>query len=140
MSTLGNGTGAPSSTAEEDWKDADFVCLNDSEADEDESIALVNKEDSSNQRRYVIRQHESSLEQSLLGSELSHHWPPWKNLSEGGSPGLVTLHNEIVDFVSLMEPQQEEVEVREDIIRQVTNIIHQAFGGSDNVSNRNKVP
>lgn len=149
---------------EQDWEDEDFIGLDEfvisrdtrSEAhdtvdDVKDKLTVSQLEDFSAQRSFQKQESSSSELASNLGRR--DHWPPWKNLSgptNTGSyhhyhrephhhyhrepPGLVKLHNEIVDFVTLMEPWPEEIEERETIIREVTDLVQKTFGGSDRVS------
>jgi hypothetical protein len=162
MTSTNNSDGISSASVGEDWKDDDFVCLNDSvisttraEVDGRSTYKFEDVEDKVNttnaQTKDLLQrklQEESSPSQLSILGMTADHWPPWKNLSGRRNrqkgyyqqpPGLIKLHNEIVDFVSLMEPWPEEVEEREGIIREVTDIIHKTFGGSDNVSRKNNI-
>ena len=121
--------------SEDDWKDADFLCLKG--IDEKEGIKdEVN--DEAQDRSFSVDQEFVWPQESYLSADESH-WPPWKNLSgmnprDGREPpALVRLHNEMVDFVSLMEPRPDEIEERDQLVKQVTQIIHDAFGGPDKV-------
>jgi hypothetical protein len=157
MTSTNNIDGISSTSVGEDWKDDDFVCLNDSvfstgstsaEVDGHSTNKFEDMEDKVNintattPMKDLLQSSPSQL--STLGMT-ADHWPPWKNLSGRSNrqrgyyqepPGLIKLHNEIVDFVSLMEPWPEEVEEREGIIREVTDIVHKTFGGSDSVSRK----
>ena len=42
---------------------------------------------------------------------------------------LVSLHNEIVDFATLMEPRDYEIREREELVRRVTELVEDTFGG-----------
>jgi DNA polymerase sigma len=147
-------------TSEQDWEDEDFIGLDEfvisrdtrseahdgheSKADDvKDKLTVSQMENFSTQRSFQKQESSSSELVSNLGRR--DHWPPWKNLSgptTTGSyhhyhrepPGLVKLHNEIVDFVTLMEPWPEEIEERETIIREVTDLVQKTFGGSDRVS------
>jgi len=41
---------------------------------------------------------------------------------------LVLLHNEIVDFASLMEPRKDEIEEREEVVRRIKSLVTETFG------------
>lgn len=41
---------------------------------------------------------------------------------------LTKLHNEIVSFVKLMEPTNEELEIRDKMVERVTNLANRVFG------------
>jgi hypothetical protein len=150
--------------SEQDWEDEDFIGLDEfvisssarSEVDggrgskvDDmkDKLNASQKEDLSAQHGFQKQESSSSELVSNLGRR--DHWPPWKNLSGSTArgayypyhhepPGLVKLHNEIVDFVTLMEPWPEEIEERESIISEVTGIVQKTFGGSDSVSDCKK--
>lgn len=66
--------------------------------------------------------------------------PPWmdkrlswqQNLRNNRRPApLVSLHNEIVEFAKLMEPRQDEIRQREELVRKVTRLAEQTFGGRE---------
>ena len=74
--------------------------------------------------------------------------PPWMDKSHetnfnyyfSNTPKLILLHEEIVQFVNLMKPQQIELEVRNEFIDKVKTFILNLFGNhvdKDNMNNNN---
>lgn len=120
---------------EERWKDADFLSFND-------EGGTNGKKDEWSGGRYVSERIGYPADGNLNGSEKA---PPWTMLRQASStsnrlvPPLIALHNEIVDFVSLIEPQPDEIEIRDALVAEVTEIAVQTFGGSEKVCCRTAV-
>ena len=91
------------------------------------------------QQRQHQNQQQQSDRSSLVGPD---PLPPWMNgtphtrydpSSRRPVPPLVLLHNEIVDFASLMEPRKDEIEEREEVVRRIKSLVTETFG-KDKVS------
>lgn len=66
--------------------------------------------------------------------------PPWMTQPHKKGPGfrainpMVALHNEIVDFCSLMEPRLSEIQTREALVVEISEIISTAFSKKEECS------
>lgn len=95
---------------DESWKTADFLSLGDGGEEGDDQ-----DEEESDDRPQPPQQEEL---------------PPWMEYRpvEGRVNPLVALHNEIVDFCSLMAPYPEEVKERERLTELVKSLAYATFG------------
>ena len=120
--------------SENDWKNDDFLAFGssgddnannggdkDRDADADADAALTKK-------------------QKRPAPAAAADLPPWmderlawqQNLRNNRRPApLVSLHNEIVEFAKLMEPRQDEIRQREELVRKVTLLAERTLGGRE---------
>lgn len=117
--------------SENDWKNDDFLAFGSSgddnantDADTDVDAAPTKK-----QKR-----------PPPTATAAADPLPPWmderlawqQNLRNNRRPApLVSLHNEIVEFAKLMEPRQDEIRQREELVRKVTRLAERTFGGRE---------
>jgi non-canonical poly(A) RNA polymerase PAPD5/7 len=106
------------------WHDDDFLSFGGADHDEDQSYrAIVTKRPLPKQRQQAA----SPL-------------PPWMTQPHEKPPGfrpinpMVALHNEIVDFCSLMEPRISEIQIREALVIEISEIISAAFSKKEECS------
>jgi non-canonical poly(A) RNA polymerase PAPD5/7 len=103
---------------EEGWKDDDFLAFVAPKASDD----LSESEEDEEEEEVVPKVDPSQL-------------PPWMDHSVDINQihPLISLHNEIVDFVHLMEPMSEEIRQREKLIQEVKDVVQSLFGTSAEV-------
>jgi non-canonical poly(A) RNA polymerase PAPD5/7 len=102
---------------EQGWKDDDFLAFVAPKASDD------------------LSESEDEEEEVVTNIISSSQLPPWMDHSVDTNKiyPLVSLHNEIVDFVHLMEPMSEEVRQREKLIQEVKDVVQSLFGSSADV-------
>ena len=112
-----------------DWKEADFLSFGDDEepARDNETTSTPATESARPRNRgrmsIQVDEYPTSVNQKT----------PWQGLiaskviSDSACP-LIKLHNEIVNFVKLMEPQPQEALERASLIKQVTRLVEETFG------------
>jgi non-canonical poly(A) RNA polymerase PAPD5/7 len=98
---------------EEEWKDEDFLSF---ERDEEE-------EQQDDDGQYLDAEEPDRT--SVTG------FPPWMDKVHGRNvPPLIALHNEIVGFYRLMEPLEEEIKQRNQLVERFESLIKKAFEGA----------
>lgn len=106
--------GTTDNSNDDDWADADFLTF-DNGADE--------KDEAGNDDMNEEEEEESNDD-----------LPPWMSREPRRNINpLVRLHNEIVDFCSLMEPRKKEIEEREDLVKKFRVIADSCFGSDAQV-------
>ena len=106
---------------DEDWRNADFLTFDGAEDDEDSGEV---DDDQTSKRRDDSEEPPSS--NSFGSGELL---PPWMPVAASQSINpLVRLHNEIVDFCKLMEPEQSELSKREEWVVRLRRLAKSCFG------------
>jgi non-canonical poly(A) RNA polymerase PAPD5/7 len=101
---------------EETWQDEDFLSL---------SIPADNTGNDSDSP-------EEDVDEDMDTSTSSEDdpLPPWIEHHDIGlqkAHAATALHNEIVQFVRLMEPMPEEIRQREDLVKRVEELVHRTF-------------
>lgn len=101
-------------TNEEGWKDDDFLAFGSKKESDDLS--------------------ESEEEDEIVTNDRDR-LPPWmdRHIDLRQIHPLVCLHNEIVDFVHIMEPMPAEIQEREKLIQEVKDLVQSIFGSSAEV-------
>lgn len=98
---------------EEEWKDDDFLSLENNASDTDAAAES---------------DMELSDENEDADAALAFTLPPWMNLAhQPRSHPLTSLHNEIVGFCRLMEPGVEEIQRREALIDKIKRLVDETF-------------
>lgn len=66
---------------------------------------------------------------SIISYDNEKDLPPWMNqyTDFGRTNYLVALHNELVDFCKLMEPQEEEMKQRQEVVKTFSDLVHSTF-------------
>jgi DNA polymerase sigma len=135
-----------------EWTEADFLSFGKGNSDAD-AVKNSTNADATAGNNEVEDQTQKQAEQPYTGRQATNlgQFPtsvaeaaPWQlllekegrsfsHLSQGPpSPPLVVLHNEIVEFCRLMEPQPHEDEERKKLIETVTKLVEETFGsGTD---------
>jgi non-canonical poly(A) RNA polymerase PAPD5/7 len=100
---------------EQDWKDADFLTFQDNDEEDNDEEEGSNDKQVNGEARNIQEDDDSQL-------------PPWmiQTPSVGSNP-LVRLHNEIVDFCSLMEPKPQELLQRQNLVQRFQALALKCF-------------
>ena len=131
------------------WKDADFLSFDDSSDnapltkdnnhEREESTVTVLGKYASPQGMDRPLHPDTSNGNGVLEVD---SFPPWMMLDvDNGLPSqvytrkprLIDLHNEIIQFYNLMQPQEDELNERLTLVEEIRQIVYKEFGGKDKV-------
>lgn len=127
---------------EGDWRNADFLTFEES-PDADDADDENNVDDADDE---VEEQDDSSIKghnETQQGDEIttvgkttgSIPLPPWMDVAPSPRINpLIRLHNEIVDFCTLMQPKPQELQQREALVARFRTLVHSCFGGTCQVT------
>ena len=108
---------------ENNWKDDDFLCFGDDDDDDDDEDARDEKTGADRNGSSGAGGHQKASMHSVPNDRISDvsDLPPWMNgpmnrFDRYRVLPMVRLHNEVVGFVKLIEPRQNEIAQREDIL------------------------
>lgn len=125
--------------SENDWKNDDFLAFG-SSGDDKNANSSASGDDGRDRDAPGAKQQKRPAAKTGGSNRTDPDLPPWmderlawqQNLRNNRRPApLVSLHNEIVEFAKLMEPRQDEIRQREELVRKVTRLAEQIFGGRE---------
>jgi len=123
--------------SENDWKNDDFLAFGSGDNSNANAGGAPAKDNAGSMRTKQNKRAAGACATPPGAHDATPDLPPWmdeglawqQNLRNNRRPApLVSLHNEIVEFAKLMEPRQEEIRQREELVRKVRELAEQTFG------------
>jgi non-canonical poly(A) RNA polymerase PAPD5/7 len=138
---------SPQHTVQDDesWKNSDFLSFtaadadadaDKEESDDDHTHDISEKDDSdARHRTNHEKRPRSDINNKTMSLTSVSSLPPWMDEPHyykfhRNVPKLVLLHDEIVSFAKLMEPRPEELENRQNFIKEVEKVVKSTFENS----------
>jgi non-canonical poly(A) RNA polymerase PAPD5/7 len=129
--------GNNSKEGEGDWRNADFLTFeespdgDDADANNDDADCHVNDEVEEEDESINVHDEKQQGEETVAVDKTSILLPPWMTVAPSPRINpLIRLHNEIVDFCTLMQPKPQELQQREALVARFRTLVHSCFGGS----------
>lgn len=114
----------------EKWEDADFLSFEGTEDKKEESTDQTTPRKNSKRQRGDTNKSFSDNFTSPPPVDLKDQLPPWMDSPHDTRlvHPLTSLHNEIVNFCTVMEPMEEEIQLREDLVTRIRALVEETFG------------